>query len=72
MFRSCRDRHAKDFTILENNAIAVDRDRAGYMTGPLISGIAAYMWMRTSSSLVADLLVHGRARRSWACSSPSR
>ena len=34
---------AKDFTILENNAMQSIATAAGYMTGPLISGIAAYM-----------------------------
>ena len=34
---------AKDFTILENNAMQSIATSAGYMTGPLISGIAAYM-----------------------------
>jgi OPT family oligopeptide transporter len=36
-------RLAKDFTILENNAMQSIATAAGYMTGPLISGIAAYM-----------------------------
>jgi uncharacterized oligopeptide transporter (OPT) family protein len=34
---------AKDMTILENNASQSVATSAGYMTGPLISGIAAYM-----------------------------
>lgn len=34
---------AKDMTILENNAMQSIATAAGYMTGPLISGIAAYM-----------------------------
>ncbi|MBY0311681.1 MAG: OPT/YSL family transporter [Phycisphaerales bacterium] len=34
---------AKDMTILENNASQSVATAAGYMTGPLISGIAAYM-----------------------------
>ncbi|MGE3107818.1 MAG: OPT family oligopeptide transporter [Phycisphaerales bacterium] len=34
---------AKDFTILENNCMQSIATAAGYMTGPLISGIAAYM-----------------------------
>ncbi len=33
----------KDFTILENNAMQSIATSAGYMTGPLISGLAAYM-----------------------------
>jgi uncharacterized oligopeptide transporter (OPT) family protein len=36
-------RLAKDFTILENNAMQSIATAAGYMTGPLISGFAAYM-----------------------------
>jgi uncharacterized oligopeptide transporter (OPT) family protein len=36
-------RMAKDFTILENNAMQSIATSAGYMTGPLISGLAAYM-----------------------------
>lgn len=34
---------AKDMTILENNASQSVATAAGYMTGPLISGLAAYM-----------------------------
>jgi uncharacterized oligopeptide transporter (OPT) family protein len=34
---------ARDFTILENNAMQSIATAAGYMTGPLISGMAAYM-----------------------------
>jgi OPT family oligopeptide transporter len=33
----------RDFTILENNCMQSIATSAGYMTGPLISGIAAYM-----------------------------
>lgn len=33
----------KDFTILENNCMQSIATSAGYMTGPLISGLAAYM-----------------------------
>lgn len=36
-------RLARDFTILENNCMQSIATAAGYMTGPLISGIAAYM-----------------------------
>lgn len=36
-------RIASDMTILENNAMQSIATSAGYMTGPLISGIAAYM-----------------------------
>jgi OPT family oligopeptide transporter len=34
-----------DFTILENNCMQSIATAAGYMTGPLISGIAAWMWV---------------------------
>ena len=37
---------AKDFTILENNAMQSIATAAGYMTGPLISGLAAYMMVK--------------------------
>lgn len=39
-------RLGKDFTILENNAMQSIATAAGYMTGPLISGMAAYMMVR--------------------------
>ena len=35
----------RDMTILENNAMQSIATAAGYMTGPLISGMAAYMWI---------------------------
>ncbi|HEX8875402.1 MAG TPA: OPT/YSL family transporter [Phycisphaerales bacterium] len=37
---------AKDMTILENNCTQSIATAAGYMTGPLISGMAAYMWVQ--------------------------
>lgn len=39
---------ARDMTILENNASQSIATAAGYMTGPLISGMAAYMWITNS------------------------
>ena len=36
---------ATDMTVLENNATQSVATAAGYMTGPLISGMAAYMWI---------------------------
>lgn len=36
---------ARDMTILENNCMQSIATAAGYMTGPLISGMAAYMWV---------------------------
>ncbi|MBL8761256.1 MAG: OPT/YSL family transporter, partial [Phycisphaerae bacterium] len=37
-------RAAKDFTILENNAMQSIATSAGYMTVPLMSSFAAYFW----------------------------
>ncbi len=45
MFRIMSRLGAKDMTILENNCSQSIATAAGYMTGPLISGIAAYMWI---------------------------
>jgi uncharacterized oligopeptide transporter (OPT) family protein len=36
---------ARDFTILENNAMQSIATAAGYMTMPLVSSLTAYMWM---------------------------
>lgn len=36
---------ATDMNVLENNATQSVATAAGYMTGPLISGLAAYMWI---------------------------
>ncbi len=44
-FRVLSQMGARDFTILENNAMQSIATAAGYMTGPLISGMAAYMWI---------------------------
>ncbi len=38
----------RDMTILENNAMQSIATAAGYMTGPLISGVAAYMWVQNA------------------------
>ena len=45
MFKIMSRMGAKDMTILENNAMQSVATSAGYMTGPLISGMAAYMWV---------------------------
>ncbi len=45
MFRVFARLGAKDMTVLENNATQSVATAAGYMTGPLISGMAAYMWI---------------------------
>ncbi len=38
----------RDMTILENNAAQSVATAAGYMTTPLVSGIAAYMWVQNA------------------------
>jgi len=38
----------RDMTILENNASQSVATAAGYMTTPLVSGIAAYMWVQNA------------------------
>jgi OPT family oligopeptide transporter len=45
MFKVMSSLGVKDMTILENNATQSIATAAGYMTGPLISGLAAYMWI---------------------------
>ncbi|MCE9628328.1 MAG: OPT/YSL family transporter [Candidatus Eisenbacteria bacterium] len=45
MFRVFAQLGAKDMNVLENNATQSVATAAGYMTGPLISGLAAYMWI---------------------------
>jgi len=46
MFRAMsRLQVAKDLTILENNAVQSIATAAGYMTGPLISALMAYMFI---------------------------
>ncbi|MGD9690656.1 MAG: OPT/YSL family transporter [Phycisphaerales bacterium] len=42
---------AKDMTILENNCSQSIATAAGYMTGPLVSGMAAYMWIENKPML---------------------
>jgi len=44
-FRVMASLGARDMTILENNCSQSIATAAGYMTGPLISGMAAYMWV---------------------------
>lgn len=48
MFKFFSSLGAKDMTILENNAMQSIATAAGYMTGPLISGMAAYMWVQNT------------------------
>lgn len=45
MFRILSRLGARDMTILENNCTQSIATAAGYMTGPLISGMTAYMWV---------------------------
>jgi uncharacterized oligopeptide transporter (OPT) family protein len=45
MFKILSRMGARDMTILENNCMQSIATAAGYMTGPLISGMAAYMWV---------------------------
>lgn len=45
MFKVISRLGVKDMTILENNAMQSIATASGYMTGPLISGFAAYMWI---------------------------
>uniref|UniRef100_A0A832ML70 OPT family oligopeptide transporter n=1 Tax=Eiseniibacteriota bacterium TaxID=2212470 RepID=A0A832ML70_UNCEI len=45
MFKVLSRMGARDMTILENNCMQSIATAAGYMTGPLISGMAAYMWI---------------------------
>ncbi len=46
MFKILSRLGAKDMTILENNAMQSCATAAGYMTSPLISGMAAYMMVQ--------------------------
>lgn len=39
----------RDMTILENNCTQSIATAAGYMTGPLVSGMTAYMWVQKST-----------------------
>ena len=47
-FRTLAGLGFRDLTILENNAAQSIATSAGYMTGPLISGMAAYMWIQNT------------------------
>jgi uncharacterized oligopeptide transporter (OPT) family protein len=48
VFRMLSRLGVRDLTILENNASQSIATAAGYMTMPLISGIAAYMWVQNA------------------------
>jgi len=45
LFKAFARMGARDLTVLENNCTQSVATAAGYMTGPLISGLAAYMWI---------------------------
>jgi uncharacterized oligopeptide transporter (OPT) family protein len=45
MFKVLARVGVRDMTILENNASQSIATAAGYMTGPLVSGMAAFMWV---------------------------
>jgi uncharacterized oligopeptide transporter (OPT) family protein len=45
MFKVFARMGASDMSLLENNAMQSVATAAGYMTGPLISGMAAFMWI---------------------------
>jgi uncharacterized oligopeptide transporter (OPT) family protein len=45
MFKILSRLGVRDMTILENNAMQSIATAAGYMTGPLVAGLAAYMWI---------------------------
>lgn len=47
-FRVMAQAGMRDMTILENNASQSIATAAGYMTGPLVSGLAAYMWVQNA------------------------
>ncbi|MFA6046609.1 MAG: OPT/YSL family transporter, partial [Phycisphaerales bacterium] len=47
-FRILSQLGMRDMTILENNCSQSIATAAGYMTGPLISGMAAYMWVQNT------------------------
>jgi OPT family oligopeptide transporter len=48
MFKVLSQMGAKDMTILENNCMQSIATAAGYMTGPLVSGMTAYMWVQNA------------------------
>ncbi len=48
MFKVMTRLGVRDITILESNAIQSVATAAGYMTMPLVSGIAAYMWVQNA------------------------
>lgn len=57
MFKVLTRFGAKDMTILENNCMQSIATAAGYMTGPLISGMAAYMWIQNKPMIWWQMLL---------------
>ena len=57
LFRAMSRFGMRDMTILENNATQSVATAAGYMTGPLISGMAAYMWIENRPMLWWQMLL---------------
>ena len=57
MFKVLSRLGAKDMTILENNCMQSIATAAGYMTGPLISGMAAYMMVQNQPLLWWQMMV---------------
>lgn len=49
-------RLGKDFTILENNCMQSIATSAGYMTGPLIGGFAAYMMVKDDVIPISQMI----------------
>ena len=58
MFRTLsRLQVSKDMTILENNAVQSIATAAGYMTGPLISALMAYMFVTNTEMIWYQMLI---------------
>ncbi len=57
MFKMLAQFGARDMTILENNCTQSIATAAGYMTGPLISGMTAWMWVENRTMNWAHMLL---------------
>ncbi|MFM7800055.1 MAG: OPT/YSL family transporter, partial [Planctomycetota bacterium] len=57
MFRVAARIGFKDLTILENNAVQSIATAAGYMTGPLISALMAYMFIENKAMPAFQMMV---------------
>ncbi len=49
MFKALSQMGFRDFSILENNCMQSIATSAGYMTQPLVAGMAAYMWVQNEA-----------------------